>query len=78
MYGSSLSMVTLRPRDSKSEAKEADVTPLPSDETTPPVTKIKRVAEAAIENPFKLQRFTMIRDCALRCNGQHRQKCCCM
>src|SRR5205823_14939044 len=39
MYGSSLSIVTLRPRDSRIAAREAAAIPLPREETTPPVTK---------------------------------------
>src|ERR1700716_2645725 len=38
MYGSSLSMVTLRPRDSRIAAREAAAIPLPREDTTPPVT----------------------------------------
>src|SRR5690554_1174375 len=45
MYGSSLSMVTLRPRASRIAASEADAMPLPREDTTPPVTKIYRVME---------------------------------
>ena len=33
-------MVTLKPRDCKSLANEAEIIPLPSEEVTPPVTKI--------------------------------------
>lgn len=36
-------MLTEMPRASRSAPKEADEIPLPSDETTPPVTKMKRV-----------------------------------
>ena len=36
-------MVTSRPRASKIAASEAAAMPLPSDETTPPVTNIYRV-----------------------------------
>jgi hypothetical protein len=35
--------VTLNPRASKTAPKEAAAMPFPKDETTPPVTKIKRV-----------------------------------
>ncbi|GKW50566.1 hypothetical protein NCCP2165_27810 [Halomonas sp. NCCP-2165] len=38
-------MVTLRPRASRIAASEADAMPLPSEDTTPPVTKIYRVME---------------------------------
>ena len=37
-------MVTLSPRDSNSEANEADAMPLPREDTTPPVIKIYFVA----------------------------------
>lgn len=40
MYGSSLVMVTLRPRDSRMAASEEAAMPLPNDDTTPPVIKI--------------------------------------
>jgi hypothetical protein len=36
-------MVTRRPRASSREAIEADASPLPSDETTPPETKMNFV-----------------------------------
>src|SRR5690606_3750794 len=38
IYGSSFSMVTRRPRDSRMAASEAAAMPLPREETTPPVT----------------------------------------
>jgi hypothetical protein len=38
-------MVTLRPRASRIAANEADAMPFPNEETTPPVTKIKRVIQ---------------------------------
>jgi hypothetical protein len=38
MYGSSLRWVTLMPRDSRIAPRAAAAIPLPSDETTPPVT----------------------------------------
>ena len=43
MYGSSFWIVTLRPRFSSSAPIDADASPLPSDETTPPVTKMNLV-----------------------------------
>ena len=43
MYGSILTSVTLRPRASSSAPIDADARPLPSDETTPPVTKMNLV-----------------------------------
>src|SRR5476649_2065844 len=39
MYGSSLMLVTLMPRDSRIAAREAEAIPFPREETTPPVTK---------------------------------------
>src|SRR5688572_15956252 len=43
MYGSSLIRVTLRPRDSRIAAREAEAIPLPREDTTPPVTKTNLV-----------------------------------
>src|SRR5437879_1750604 len=40
IYGSILSSVTRRPRDSSKAPSDAAARPLPSDETTPPVTKM--------------------------------------
>src|SRR5271169_6032929 len=40
MYGSSFRKVTFRPRDSRSAPIDAAARPFPSDETTPPVTKM--------------------------------------
>src|SRR5690348_5632674 len=45
MYGSSFINVTLRPRASRMDASEADAMPLPREDTTPPVTKIRGVME---------------------------------
>src|SRR3990172_7055835 len=39
MYGSSLTLVTRMPRDSRIAARDAAAIPLPREETTPPVTK---------------------------------------
>ena len=36
-------MVTFKPRASKIAARDAEAMPLPKEDTTPPVTKIKRV-----------------------------------
>src|ERR1700710_2700018 len=63
MYGSSFSMVTLRPRDSRIAAREAAAIPLPREDTTPPVTNTNlvitegaerhvREMEIIPENPF--------------------------
>ena len=38
MYGSNLRIVTERPLLSRTAPREAAATPLPSEETTPPVT----------------------------------------
>src|SRR3954469_8196740 len=43
MYGSSFMFATLRPRFSMSAPIDADTMPLPSDETTPPVTNTNLV-----------------------------------
>lgn len=38
MYGSSFSIVTRKPRDSRIAANDAAAMPFPREETTPPVT----------------------------------------
>ncbi len=43
MYGSSLTIATLRPRASRMAPSEAAAMPFPNEETTPPVTNTKRV-----------------------------------
>ena len=43
MYGSSFTMLIFKPRASRMAPREADAMPLPSEETTPPVTKTNRV-----------------------------------
>src|SRR5690349_6888494 len=43
MYGSNFWRATLRPRETRSRPIDAAAMPLPRDETTPPVTKMKRV-----------------------------------
>src|SRR3954471_8545395 len=43
MYGSNFWRATFRPRETSSRPIEAAAMPLPRDETTPPVTKMKRV-----------------------------------
>src|SRR5690606_16226895 len=45
MYGSSFISVTRRPRASRIAASEAAAMPLPSEDTTPPVTKTRGVTE---------------------------------
>src|SRR5687767_7013219 len=44
MYGSNFWIVTERPRATRSRPREAAAIPFPSAETTPPVTKTKRVS----------------------------------
>src|SRR4030095_6075491 len=56
MYGSILSIVTLRPLLSNSAPIDAAARPLPKDETTPPVTKMNLVFTVAIAS-FHLIRF---------------------
>src|ERR1700712_1779800 len=50
-YGSSLMRVTLRPRDSRIAAREAAAMPLPSEDTTPPVTKTNLVMSMGMLHP---------------------------
>ena len=40
MYGSNLSMVTRSPRSTSNRPSDAAAIPFPSDDTTPPVTKM--------------------------------------
>ena len=54
MYGSILRMVTFRPRLSSSAPIEAEASPLPSDDTTPPVTKMNLVRFASFAIPTSL------------------------
>ena len=44
MYGSHLSNVTLNPRLSSRLPSEAEASPFPRDDSTPPVTKMNLVA----------------------------------
>ena len=48
MYGSNFCIVTLRPRSTSSLPSEAAAIPLPSEETTPPVTKMNLVASVPL------------------------------
>src|SRR6185369_8555344 len=48
MYGSIFCNVTRKPRASSSEPMEADASPLPSDDTTPPVTKMYFAATSSL------------------------------
>src|SRR6185369_2158142 len=60
MYGSSLMRVTLRPRDSRIAAREAEAIPLPREDTTPPVTKTNLVmsgSEAVLPSGGKFQLY---------------------
>ena len=41
-------MVTFRPRASRMAARDAEAIPLPKEDTTPPVTKMKRVMKCPI------------------------------
>ncbi len=43
MYGSNFWSVTVFPRETSRRPMDAEAIPLPSAETTPPVTKMKRV-----------------------------------
>src|ERR1700728_780 len=50
MYGSSLTIATLRPRASSIARSEAEAIPLPREDTTPPVTNTKRVISFGLED----------------------------
>src|SRR5881398_1640614 len=54
MYGSSLMRVTLRPRDSRIAAREAEAIPLPREDTTPPVTKTNLVMSCGSRGCFRV------------------------
>src|SRR5688572_19388189 len=49
MYGSSFMCVTARPRASISAPMDAEVSPLPMDETTPPVTRTNLVRRFTVD-----------------------------
>src|SRR5450432_137578 len=75
-YGSSFWIVTFNPLPSRRLAMDADASPLPSDETTPPVTKMNLVCcfEArigALTNASDQSRAHGRR--AHACNGADRQ-----
>src|ERR671937_634109 len=48
MYGSIFWRVTRKPRASRSDPIQAEASPLPSDDTTPPVTKMYFVGTASL------------------------------
>lgn len=52
-------MVTLRPRASNIAANDAAAMPLPSDETTPPVTKIYLVVMLNLRKRVRIQRLEL-------------------
>src|SRR5258708_38673890 len=54
MYGSNFWSCTSSPRATSRRPIDAAAMPLPRDETTPPVMKMKRVSPAAIEKSFGL------------------------
>src|SRR3954471_4742581 len=51
MYGSNFCMVTLSPRSTSRRPSEAAAMPLPSEDTTPPVTKMYLVALVPVISP---------------------------
>src|SRR5262249_34131847 len=51
MYGSILTSVTRSPRASSNAPIDADATPFPSDDTTPPVTKMNFVFDVPFVMP---------------------------
>src|SRR5689334_16681140 len=59
MYGSSFIIVTRRPRASRMAASDAEAMPLPSEDTTPPVTKIRGVMDGS--DPLVKRYFTGLR-----------------
>src|SRR5207248_9709697 len=61
MYGSSLRWVILRPRFSSRAPSDAEESPLPSDETTPPVTKRYLVRFPREGSPRRSVRHALIR-----------------
>ena len=61
MYGSSLRLVTRRPRDSRIAAREAAAMPFPREETTPPVTNTNLVMAGQFRK-FAFYRNSMPRD----------------
>src|SRR5271154_6786915 len=69
MYGSSFCIRTLRPRCSSSMPIEALVSPLPSELTTPPVTKICLV----INHPEKESGRLYAKSCCQSRLGERRQ-----
>src|SRR3954453_22116037 len=56
LYGSNFWTETLRPRAFSSRPSEAAVMPLPSEETTPPVTKTYFVGRALMSTPLACRR----------------------
>src|SRR5215510_6244072 len=56
MYGSSLTIATLSPRASRIAPSDAEAMPLPSEDTTPPVTNTKQVI-AEPPSPPKQEEF---------------------
>src|SRR3954468_9644 len=51
MYGSNFCMVTLNPRSTSRRPSEAAAMPFPSEDTTPPVTKMYLVAVEPVISP---------------------------
>src|SRR5437016_2161168 len=64
-YGSHFCRVTLKPRLSRRQPIEEAATPFPSEETTPPVTKIYfgaiRIARVALPGLYALHRIDVRR-----------------
>src|ERR1044071_6666598 len=54
MYGSNFISVTEKPRDSRMAPTEAAATPLPREDTTPPVMKMYLVAMLAASYPIEI------------------------
>lgn len=60
MYGSNFCMVTFKPLDLSKTPNEAEVIPLPKDETTPPVIKIYLVLHFVFKGATVLSSFTIV------------------
>ena len=68
-YGSNFWIVILRPRASSSEPIDADASPLPSDETTPPETKMNFVRLGGVLLPVAIKSDLLPEACSRRTVG---------
>src|SRR5579859_3703166 len=90
IYGSSFTMLILSPRASRIAPNEADAIPLPSEDTTPPVTntnrvigtakllnRVKKHAISTAKQEFEIRREFRIPECARPHNRQAAQSGAC-